>query len=149
LKSWFWYSKITRKNHYHRLQFRKISNLSVCDGGKSLPLSLTRTARIYCVFYMPHSSSNAIAWANEKHRHVYTASFTDGSFSYAVCFKKNIAFFFAILFVAPLNWREGLRKYPSKVRCHVYIFYTLQNVSDYNWSKYSSLKIPIILIFHI
>lgn len=59
-------------------------NLSVCNGGgKSHPLSLTRTARICCMFYTPHSSSNAIAGANEKHEHVYTvASSTDGSFSY-------------------------------------------------------------------
>lgn len=91
------YSKITWKNRYRQSQFQKMSNLLVCDDGKSLPLSLTRAARIYCVFYMPHSSSNAIAWANEKHRHVYTASSTDGSFSYAVCFKKNIAFFFSYL----------------------------------------------------
>jgi len=59
---------------------------------------------------MPHSSSNAIAGANEKHEHVYTvASSTDGSFSYAVCFKKNVAFFFGYL--ARRSWK---REEPSE-----------------------------------
>lgn len=93
-----------------------MSNLSVCDsGGKSLPLSLTRAARIYCMFYMPHSSSNAIAKADEKHRHVYTvASSTDGSFSYAVCFKKNIAFFFGYLVRRTFELKKRRRERMSR-----------------------------------
>jgi len=68
---------------------------------------------------MPHSSSNAIAGANEKHEHVYSvASSTDGSFSYAVCFKKNVAFFFGYL--ARRGWkREEPRERNVSLKCVV------------------------------